>query len=86
MKKIATMSALLMLGTALTLGAFAQTPKSEKAGKTGKPNVEARKGKAPHGMGRMGKMMGDLNLTDAQKAKIKILSEDMAAKRKGHCR
>ncbi len=79
MKKFAAISAVMMLGTALTLGAFAQPPQTEKPGKSG---VAGRKGKEGRGMGRMGKMMGDLNLTDAQKAKVKTLSEAMATKRK----
>ncbi len=81
MNKIGTMSTLLVLATALTLGAFAQTPKEGKVGKAGKQEAAAAR-KEGRGMGRMGKMMGDLNLTDAQKTKIKTLSEGMAAKRK----
>jgi Spy/CpxP family protein refolding chaperone len=82
MKKFAAITAATMLGTVLTLGAFAQTPKPEKPGKPGKFGVAGRKGKEGRGMGRMGRMMGDLNLTDSQKAKIKTLSEAMATKRK----
>ncbi len=74
MKKIATTSALMMLGAALTLGAFAQTP---KAGKVGKPGAAARK--EARGM----KRFGSLSLTDEQKAKVKSLREAADTKRKG---
>ena len=80
MKKFAGITAVMMLGTALTLGAFAQPPRAEKSGKPVKPGLAGRK--EGRGMGRMGKMVEDLNLTDAQKAKIKTLSEAMATKRK----
>jgi Spy/CpxP family protein refolding chaperone len=81
MKKFGMTTALLMLGTALTIGAFAQAPKPEKPGK---PGVEGRK--RGEGRGMMGrrmnqKMMEDLKFTDAQKAKIKTLSESIGKKR-----
>ena len=82
MKKFAAITAVMMLGTALTLSAFAQPPQLEKLGKSGKPGAAGRKGKEGRGMGRIGKMMGDLNLTDAQKAKVKTLNEAMTTKRK----
>lgn len=81
MKKFAAITAVMMLGTALTLGAFAQPPQTEKPGKPGKFGAAGHRGKEGHRMGRMGKMMGDLNLTEAQKVKVDKLREDMMTKR-----
>lgn len=84
MKKFGITAALLMLGATLSLSALAQTAPPEKPGKPGKPGAAGRPGREGRGMmggRRMQQMMADLNLTEAQKAKIKTLTEASTKKR-----